>query len=172
MSSKTDTLLKKATSFERLALYSDRKSFLQALSQQAPLRVMKDPTGPLGTGPGEMVNVPDHDPQGQTTMGDVTFTPDPAPTGDATMGNVTFTPNSVPTNHPVGYNKNTIVAVQNFLNKALRPDIIQGKLGPVGVDGKLGPETSNALKYWANKSNMPSNNVQSLINVALKSARV
>lgn len=31
--SKADTLLKKATSFERLALYSDRKVFLQALSQ-------------------------------------------------------------------------------------------------------------------------------------------
>lgn len=34
MSSKTDRLLKKATSFERLALYGDRKSFLQALAQQ------------------------------------------------------------------------------------------------------------------------------------------
>jgi hypothetical protein len=31
--SKADTLLKRAISFERLAIYSDRKSFLQALSQ-------------------------------------------------------------------------------------------------------------------------------------------
>lgn len=31
--SKADTLLKKATFFERLAIYSDRKSFLQALAQ-------------------------------------------------------------------------------------------------------------------------------------------
>lgn len=31
--SKADTLLKKATAFERLALYSDRKSFLQSLAQ-------------------------------------------------------------------------------------------------------------------------------------------
>lgn len=34
--SKADTLLKKATAFERLALYSDRKTFLQSLAQTAP----------------------------------------------------------------------------------------------------------------------------------------
>lgn len=34
--SKADTLLKKATAFERLALYSDRKTFLQSLSQATP----------------------------------------------------------------------------------------------------------------------------------------
>jgi hypothetical protein len=34
--SKVDTLLKKATSYEKLALYSDRRSFLQAIAQ-APL---------------------------------------------------------------------------------------------------------------------------------------
>lgn len=33
--SKADTLLKKATFFERMALYSDRKAFLQALAQDA-----------------------------------------------------------------------------------------------------------------------------------------
>lgn len=33
MSSKADTLLKKATSFERLSLYSDRKAYLAALAQ-------------------------------------------------------------------------------------------------------------------------------------------
>lgn len=32
--SKADVLLKKATAFEKLALYSDRKVFLQALSQE------------------------------------------------------------------------------------------------------------------------------------------
>lgn len=31
--SKADTLLKKATFFEKLALYSDRKVFLQAISE-------------------------------------------------------------------------------------------------------------------------------------------
>jgi hypothetical protein len=34
--SKADTLLKKASFFERLALYSDRKSYLQALAQETP----------------------------------------------------------------------------------------------------------------------------------------
>lgn len=34
--SKADTLLKKATFFERMALYSDRKSYLQALAQENP----------------------------------------------------------------------------------------------------------------------------------------
>lgn len=34
--SKADTLLKKATFFERMALYSDRKSYLQALAQGNP----------------------------------------------------------------------------------------------------------------------------------------
>lgn len=33
--SKADTLLKKATAFERLALYSDRKTFLKSLAQDA-----------------------------------------------------------------------------------------------------------------------------------------
>src|ERR1700678_626737 len=33
MSTKIDTLLKRATSFERLALYIDQKSFLQAIAQ-------------------------------------------------------------------------------------------------------------------------------------------
>ena len=36
MSSKIDLLLKKATTFERLALYGDRQNFLQALSQNLP----------------------------------------------------------------------------------------------------------------------------------------
>jgi hypothetical protein len=33
--SKADTLLKKATFFEKLALYSDRKAFLQAISESS-----------------------------------------------------------------------------------------------------------------------------------------
>jgi hypothetical protein len=33
--SKADTLLKKATFFERIALYSDRKAFLQAIAQES-----------------------------------------------------------------------------------------------------------------------------------------
>lgn len=36
--SKADTLLKRAASFERLALYSDRRSFLQAIAQEDPNR--------------------------------------------------------------------------------------------------------------------------------------
>jgi hypothetical protein len=35
--SKADTLLKKATFYERMAIYSDRKTFLQALAQPAPV---------------------------------------------------------------------------------------------------------------------------------------
>lgn len=34
--SKADTLLKRATFFERMALYSDRKTFLQAIAQEQP----------------------------------------------------------------------------------------------------------------------------------------
>lgn len=34
--SKADELLKKATFFEKLALYSDRKAFLQAIAEQNP----------------------------------------------------------------------------------------------------------------------------------------
>jgi hypothetical protein len=51
MSSKVDSLLKRAATFERLALYGDRKSFLQALAQGLPnLVVPNDPNAPPGQG--------------------------------------------------------------------------------------------------------------------------
>lgn len=43
--SKADTLLKRAAAFEKLALYSDRKSFLQALAQNPPARIQQIPPG-------------------------------------------------------------------------------------------------------------------------------
>jgi peptidoglycan hydrolase-like protein with peptidoglycan-binding domain len=54
MSLKVDTLLKKTTTFERLALYGDRKSFLQALAQEtvtddpSPWRIYDEPGDPRG----------------------------------------------------------------------------------------------------------------------------
>jgi hypothetical protein len=54
MSSKVDSLLKKATTFERLALYGDRTFFLQALAQQSPTsdpdpwRIYDEPNDPRG----------------------------------------------------------------------------------------------------------------------------
>lgn len=53
MSSKVDSLLKKATTFERLALYGDRKSFLKALAQNvstdaAPWSTHDEPGDPRG----------------------------------------------------------------------------------------------------------------------------
>jgi len=54
MSFKADTLLKKATTFERLALYGDRRSFLQALAQESPVtdpapwRIYDEPNDPRG----------------------------------------------------------------------------------------------------------------------------
>lgn len=53
MSVKIDSLLKKATTFERLALYGDRKVFLQTLAQEAvdeaaPWSIYDEPGDPRG----------------------------------------------------------------------------------------------------------------------------
>lgn len=53
MSVKIDSLLKKATTFERLALYGDRKVFLQSLAQEAvdeaaPWSIYDEPSDPRG----------------------------------------------------------------------------------------------------------------------------
>ena len=45
MSSKVDSLLKKAAAFERLAVYGDRKAFLQALAQNLPRVLVPGPGG-------------------------------------------------------------------------------------------------------------------------------
>jgi hypothetical protein len=218
MSSKADTLLKKANSFEKLALYSDRRSFLQALAQTnnteppstdpAPWRTYDQANDPRGnqnnwvpqvqngqrtyyyTGPA----LPAGGVPNQPSFYDKNIRPHQFPTDP----NVVLPPaddsshpvdrdqsillnkylpgkavpeQAAPAGHPANYNKNTVLALQNFLNKALRPDFFNGQLRPVKVDGLLGPETTGALNYWASKNNMPSNNIQALVDTALKSAR-
>ena len=55
---KIDALLKKVELFERLAVYGDRKSFLQALAQNLPdIVVPNDPSAPPGQGGVHRVNV-------------------------------------------------------------------------------------------------------------------
>jgi hypothetical protein len=69
------------------------------------------------------------------------------------------------------YDHDTVVMLQNFLNNALRNQIINGQRGPLAVDGKLGSDTSGALQEWAKASGIGGSDIKSLVDIALGQAK-
>lgn len=172
---KIDALLKRVELFERLAVYGDRKSFLQALSQSLPpLVVPNDPShkpGEPGYVPGghvlEQPAPPSYHPaslprvivpnEGPVGSGGHLIDPnqevasrvdrDPNLMMSKTI-NAPAAPEQAAPAHQVAFNPR-VKEVQSFLNQQLT----QGGMGeasmpPITEDGVWGPETARALKLW------------------------
>lgn len=243
MSSKVDTLLKRATTFEKLALYGDRKAYLSAIAQvgvpdvnallaainatrsaavksinnfwrqdpgnfpmeaRTSYSALAYPQTDITSATGEELNsgfdqlitalnsvyrglsgtdnarnqqfatqtvfptlerLQQQVQQYKDALGSI---PSPGPEQQEEVG----APASAakPAAKPV-YDYATVVTLQKFLNNMLQDEIIAGKRSPLVVDGDLGPDTTAALKMWAAKVGLPANNVQQLINTALKSGK-
>lgn len=126
--SKINSLLKKTELFEKLALYGDRKSFLESIAQQSS----EAPVGPSleGGHSGEL----DSDPK---------MTPNP----DAKFG----PPSSLA---PAPQVPTIPTSVQKKLNDLLVP---AGKINPLDIDGRLGHSTKAALNAFRKAYSIPSN---------------
>ncbi len=125
--SKADVLLKKATSFEKLALYSDRKTFLKALSQAV------DPAAKQFYNLDEFGN--------PKREGIPPVTPeDPGAHEPAMM---------MPADRISAF-----PPIDQKAQEALsRINSVEGIGIPISVDGKLGPETKAALQAFKKKFN-------------------
>lgn len=129
--SKADTLFKKATAFERLALYSDRQAFLQALAQQKPLI---NPQGPQPTDPNmHPYTQPDWESERDREFGSPGTIP-------------------APTEQPVQATEKVIKEfppIDTVAQEALsRVTTVEGIGLPLKIDGKLGPETRKSLEAF------------------------
>jgi hypothetical protein len=157
--SKIDTLLKKAITFEKLVLYGDRKSYLQAIAQELDQVVA----------PGQKITFdPSKIPAPSSQLEDK-YQNIPAPPTSIEVPEETIKAD-VPAKKPA-MDPSAVYALQIFLNKAFQNDIIAGKKGPIGEDYKWGPETAGRLQEWGRVNKIPATNMQSLINTALKSAK-
>lgn len=145
--SKADTLLKKATFFERLAIYSDRKSFLQALSQQ-------------NTGP-NYYQYPEFQQTEEFKQSLPRTIPPPEPLtqeqirqqeiDEAMKGpaDITFAPDRITAFAPIPRN------VQEHLSSLVA---LRGWGIPLSrIDGKIGPSTTQALNNFKSKMKLPLN---------------
>lgn len=155
--SKADVLLKKAEAFERLSLFSDRKTFLQRIAQDATVQQFPPmggagvnapympgtapPVGPAATpkpktflpGPG-WENIPE-----EALKGGPASVPAPPQ-----LGNEISVPETTISGSPPAKPMTVdpyVTALQQYLSA-----------GPWGLqkapDGKLGPDTRGALKNW------------------------
>lgn len=125
--SKADTLLKKATSFERLAVYSDRKSFLQALSQ--------------GFDSGTVKQYENLDEFGNPKSQGV-----PTPPAESTSSEPTKM-QEIPTVNITGQ-----PPIRPSQQEALSRIITVDGIGmPIKADGILGPETQKAIDAFKKK---------------------
>jgi hypothetical protein len=135
---KIDTLLKKVEVFERLAVYGDRKSFLQALAQDVQTF---PPTS------SQFINapyVPGTEPPVSGKNPEEAAAP---PAADNTM----YMPQDQIKGHRPAQYDARVHAVQSFINKQLVP---AGVISPIDEDGKWGTETAKALKLWGDKNNL------------------
>jgi peptidoglycan hydrolase-like protein with peptidoglycan-binding domain len=140
MSSKTDTLLKKSTTFEKLALYSDRKKFLQALAQNNSSGFNPD-TVHTYYDLDEFGN-PKHEGIPQPEEGK----PSPSPASTYTMPTVNIT--------------GKLPSIRKEQQGALNKIITNENLGnPIKTDGILGPETQQAINAFKKKFD-PTNKYQ------------
>lgn len=124
--SKADVLLQKATAFERLSLYSDRKTFLQRIAQDASVQQFP----PAGAGGVSSPYVPGTEPPSVP----------PPPEGQIALQETTISGNATPAAKPMIADP-YVTALQQYLSAG--PWGLQK-----GVDGKLGPDTRGALKNW------------------------
>ena len=191
MSSKADRLLTKATTFERLALYGDRKSFLQALAQQLPnLVVPNDPNAPPGQGGVHTVNPNPPPPVPKPKAPSMPRLVVPSEGGGGEWYDMDksqpvdrdqFLPLNkslpghaapeqarpqAPAQSGVNVNPTDLYAIQNYVNKQML-----SKWPPVVPDGKWGPQTAALLQQWA-KTNGVSGNMQNVIDAAKAKAGV
>jgi hypothetical protein len=127
--SKADVLLKKATSFEKLALYSDRKTFLKALSQRA-LPVYENHPRPQG----------DYD---------FTSRPNDIPPPEPEDPGAHEPPMMMPADKISAF-----PPIDPKTQEALSRIVSIDGIGiPIATDGKLGPETKRALQAFKKKFN-------------------
>lgn len=131
--SKADTLLKKATSFERLAIYSDRKSFLQALSQSPEA--------------GDVKPLLDYDEFGNPKPQGI---PAPPP---AAREPSSFERDEQPKFHEIPtVNITGQLPVRPSQQEALSRVVTVDGIGmPIKADGVLGPETQKAIDAFKKK---------------------
>jgi len=144
---KYNKLFKKLESFERFAFYGNKETFLRSIAQQE--QTWEDIARQHGDLT-EKLNVPpvNEDNKGKLELPEqvIVGTPPTPSFGDP----------------------ETIKMLQIFLNKSLSNEIISGKRAPIQQEGKFGTETLSALKEWAKLNNVSTNNINELINIALK----
>lgn len=153
MSYKIDALLKKVETFERLAVYGNRRDFLQALAQDSWEDVARQ-QGDLKDQPS---GIPAPRPMSPPPPN---LPPPPPPPGSETKPKV-----------QTGMDKPTVELLQTFLNNALKSAIIAGQRGPISIDGIVGPETMGALREWAKANGLGGKDIQDLLNTALTYAK-
>jgi hypothetical protein len=144
---KLDALLRKVESFERLAVYGDRKSFLQALSQQA--ETWSDVARQEGDLP-ESHSIPAPSAEKPSDVPEVSVDSLPKAT-PATSAGPSISPQD-------------LFKVQNYLNKDMVND-----WPPVTPDYKWGPETAKMLLQWGKKNKL-NFGVQQLLDLAKSKA--
>ena len=139
-----DALLRKVESFERLAVYGNRKSFLQALSQQA--ETWSDVARQEGDLP-ESHSIP-------------------APSAEKPSDVPEVSVDSLPKAAPAGpsIDPQNLLNIQNYLNKSML-----SKWPPVTPDGKWGPETAKMLLQWGKDNNL-NFGIQQLLDLAKSKA--
>ncbi len=119
---KFDVLLKKAEMFEKLAVYGDRKSFLQALSQEDPWAAVRQKL------------------EEERGLPPATIPP-PPPASTQPAAQPSAAPAPAATSH-----QSFPLEAQDQLNKILLP--YEKIAVPLKLDGKLGPETQKALEAF------------------------
>jgi len=146
---KIDSLLKRVELFERLAVYGDRKSFLQALAQEVqpfPAASNSGVNAPYVPGTEPPVN----------NSNSVTTLPTTTIMGDAAqqIPEMKYTA-------PLTFNPN-VKKVQDFLNQELA--VKNPIMAPIKSDGLWGAETAKAVKLWGdvNKLNQNLSNTYAL----------
>lgn len=176
--SKADVLLKKASSFEKLALYSDRKNFLQAIAQttvdQFPPASNQGVNAPYMPGTAPSVNTkpfqvpsnkylpgPGWDKIPEQSLDKPTTIP---PIPEETVAPAATTSPSSPAAVKNYGDPETVKLLQTFLASSLGSFDV---LGPKGIDGKLGVRTLDALKQWGQKNNIKTQDITDLLNIAL-----
>jgi hypothetical protein len=136
MSIKVDTLLKRSISFERLALYIDQRSFLQAIAQveNFPSASNKginapyvDGTFPQNNNTNPLENSNDHEEISSPII-------------------------QVPEKTIVGY-----TPIPEDVQKMLSHIVTTEGGKPIAIDGEMGPETRNAINAFKKIYNVPGN---------------
>lgn len=141
-------LLNKASLFERLALYSDSKSFLKAIAQREVLMEGEKPSNPQQ----QPYSDPDWEEVRNREFGSPTYIPKPEPIVPLTpqqeaqkamqgAPDVTFSPDKIRALPPI--DRADQEAIYNFVT-------LQGLGIPGRIDGVLGKDTRTALEAIKN----------------------